>query len=325
MVVKRKTLVILDKTLVMMWKIVFFVSLAILKPWLVNCRRCNTCSCEFDWDTNTGTCNSPTFLSSCVSREVGNQICFVTSTYFDNIEHRIYQAISTNAYQDSHFIQAVETIALSNNAWLPSRISSISYGCDWDNCNEIQLALYLPESFNMTIDSSILNTELLNGQASAENCYSCSACINNLTAIICKQQSCPDGTCFIDEIHSYEIITEDKCKYNFFSDCQQLPNNIESSNVRIRATYYLDLPEQQQWEINEMQLKCTKDYCNSIHTVEYLKGQIQKTITLHPDFQPSRLNSTTNVPTTTTTTPESHSTKLYPIVYLTTFFLVLLL
>ncbi|CAF4373834.1 unnamed protein product, partial [Adineta steineri] len=198
--------------------------------------------------------------------------CFMVSTYDGNNEQRVFEALSSNNLQDSHFIQAVERISLSDAAWSPTEISSIGYGCDWDGCNDISLIQYLPDSFQMRIDQSILNAELLNGQLPAEACLTCSKCINELTGFACKQISCPNGICFIDEVHNYMTTAENNCTYDFYSLCDSFTDPVQTPSIRIRATYYIDFPKEKQMEIDEVDIRCTKDYCNDIRVVEYLKG-----------------------------------------------------
>jgi hypothetical protein len=223
------------------------------------------------------------------------------STYDGNNERRVFEYIARDTFQDSHFFQAVETIALSGTIWIQTQISSISYGCDWDGCNDMSLAQYLPESFQMKISQSVLNDQLINGQLPAQKCYSCSKCINELTAFLCKSETC-SGICYIDELHNYIVTATINCTFNFFSVCESWNDPILAPSIRIRATYYLDLPQEKQLEIDEVDIRCTKDNCNSIDIVEYLKGQIQTTVVIHPDFRPSRLNDTTTTMSTITAT-----------------------
>ncbi|UJR37972.1 hypothetical protein I4U23_030655 [Adineta vaga] len=297
----------------------------VLLIWPVDSRKCYECGCEYDWETNTGTCSSPDFSANCPLNEVGDRYCFMISSYNDNYENRIFEAITSNNLQDSHFIQAVETISLSSTVWLPTAISSIGYGCDWDGCNNVSLANYLPESFQININQTILSNELLDGQLPAKACYSCSKCINELTAILCKQVSCPNGICYIDEIHNYVTTAANNCTFHFYSLCESFTDPVQSPSVRIRATYYIDFPVEKQLEIDEVDIRCTKDYCNSIQVVEFLKGQVQTTINLHSDFRPSRVTTTTTFstgssssssstnPPTTTANSGPNSARLYPL------------
>jgi hypothetical protein len=206
--------------------------------------------------------------------------------YNNNYEQRIFQSIPPDTYRDSHFFQAIEFISLSNTTWLPTAINYIAYGCDWDGCNHPSLAEYLPESFQMNVNETILNSELLNGQLPAETCYSCRKCINELTAILCSYPTCTNGICYINDIHNYVLSAENNCTFYFSSTCEPLTNPIQTPTLRIRATYYIDFPPEKQLEIDEIDITCTKDRCNSIETVEYLKGQIETTINIHPGFQP---------------------------------------
>ncbi|CAF0755391.1 unnamed protein product [Adineta steineri] len=311
--------------------LVVFYSILVILILPVDSRKCYECSCQHDWGTNTGTCDTPAFLSSCTLNEVGNRYCFMVSTYDGNNEQRVFEALSSNNLQDSHFIQAVEKISLAGTDWLPTAISSIGYGCDWDGCNNISLIQYLPDSFQIKIDQTILNEQLIGEQVVAHNCYTCSKCINELTVTLCKQVSCPDGICFIDEVHNYMTTAENNCTFNFYSLCDSLSDSAPTPSIRIRTTYYIDFPKEKQLEIDEVDIRCIKDYCNSIQVVEYLKGQIQTTINLHPDFTPNRPNGTATTTatisssTSTTTTPGSKSTRSYPIGILYLIFTLLLL
>ena len=314
------------------------LSLLLLSHPSVDSRMCYICNCNYNWATNAGTCLSPAFPSTCVLRDVGNQYCFITSSYTGDVEQRVFEAIARDTFQDSHFIQAVETISLSGTVWLPTTISSISYGCDWDGCNFESLAQDLPESLQMKIDQRVLNNLLIDGQVPTSTCYDCSRCINDLTATLCKSVSCITGICYIDEIHSYIVTPANNCTYNFFSNCRSSTGPPPSPSVRIRATYYIDFPAEKKLEIDEVDILCTKEKCNSIQVVEELKGQIQTLVNITAGFQPNRPNTTTTttVPsqqstttatsvqptcterptTTTTTTLKSASIGLYPIEFL---------
>ena len=90
--------------------------------------------------------------------------------------------------------------------------------------------------------------------------------------------------------------------------CLPFTGSVLTPYVRIRATYYIDLPAETQLEIDEVDIVCTKDLCNSIDIVENLKGQIQNQIDINPDFQPTRPPNTTSA-TETTTNQGSQSTE----------------
>jgi hypothetical protein len=292
----------------------------ILFYWPVDSRQCYVCNCDYDWETLTGTCSSPEFQSNCILEEVGNQYCSITSYYDGNREQRFLIPVAPYTFQDSHFFQAVETISLSGTTWLPTTISFFLYGCDWDGCNNNSLGQYFPESFQMDINDTILNEQLINGELPAQNCYSCSKCFNDIIAILCRLQPCNNGSCYIDEIHNYILTSTNNCTYNFYSYCQSFTGLAVATSIRIRATYYIDFPSEKQLEIDEVDITCTKDYCNSIETVEYLKGRIQTTININPGFLPFRPNdNTTTIETTTidtTTAKGSKSTRSYFIAFI---------
>jgi hypothetical protein len=86
--------------------------------------------------------------------------------------------------------------------------------------------------------------------------------------------------------------------YYYTSACQTF---YQTPYVRIRAIYYIDLPVERQLEIDEIDLACTKDLCNSAETVEYLKGQIQATVNIPDGFQPTQPTQTIQTTQTTQT------------------------
>ena len=307
--------------------IVILCSIVVLFYWPVDGRRCYQCGCEYNWSTNSGTCSSLEFLATCSLVEVGNQYCYIISNYDGNNEQRVFQSLARDTFQDSHFFQAVETIAWSGTIWMQTQISSIGYGCDWDGCNDMSLAQYLPESFQMQIDQSELNNQLLNGQSPAQLCYSCSNCINDLTVTLCRSVACNNtGICYIDELHNYIVSATNNCTFNFFSYCESWNNPVLPPSIRIRATYYLDLPQEKQLEIDEVDIRCTRENCNSMETVEYLKGQIQPTVVINPNFRPTTptsttittggSTSTTSTQSSTTTSQGPKSTRSYPTIFL---------
>ncbi len=282
-----------DKLVSNMKVVVILCSIVVLFNWPVDSRLCYQCSCDYEAETNSGSCQSPEFSSSCVLTDVGNQYCLITSAFTDTYEQRLFGSVARDTFQDSHFIQAVETISKSGTVWLPTRINSIGYGCDWDGCNDISLAQYLPGSFQMTINDTILETQLIDGQLQANSCALCSRCINSLTGFACGQTSCPNGICYIDDIHNYITTSDNNCTYNFFSSCENFTNPAQSPSVRIRANYYIDFPPATQLEIDEVDVRCTKDRCNSIVVVENLKPLIQTKDNIPDGFRPVRPTGTT--------------------------------
>ena len=267
--------------------IIFFYAITMLVYQVVDARKCYDCSCNYNSATNTGSCASTDFQTNCILNEHEEQFCRILSYYSGDSEIRYFQAVSLGRYQDSHFFEAVERISFSNNVWDSATFPSISYVCDWDGCNNPSFGAYLPGSFQMNINRSVLTSELLGEQSSAPNCYSCSACINGITATLCQQQPCGNGICYIDEIHNYVASVQNNCTYYYYSSCQAL-STPEPPFIQIRAVYYIDLPKDKQLEIDEVDIRCTKNLCNTIETVEYLKGKIQPMVNIDPGFQPNR-------------------------------------
>ena len=268
-------------------------AIAILFYSSVDARKCYECSCSYDWTTSTGSCSSTDFETNCALKEYTNRYCNILSFYDGDSETRYFQGVLFGPYQDSHFFEATESITFANNVWGSATFKSISYGCDWDGCNHPSLAAYLPQSFQMNINSSSLSSQLLNEDSSALICYSCIGCINGITATLCKQQSCDNNICYIDETHNYATTAQNNCTYQYISACQTLVDVSQPPSIQIRAVYYIDLPTDEQLQIVEVDIRCTKNLCNTVETVEFLKGQIQTSITINPGFQPNRPSSVT--------------------------------
>ncbi len=288
-----------DKLVSNMKVVVILCSIVVLFNWPVDSRLCYQCSCDYEAEDNYGSCILATFPSSCVLTDVGNQYCLITSVYSNTYERRIFGSVARDTFQDSHFIQAVESISRSGGVWLPTTISLIGYGCDWDGCNNISLVQDLPGSFNMAIDPAILEAQLIGGQLQANFCESCSKCFNDLTGFACAQTNCSSGICAIDDIHNYITTQANNCTYNFFSSCEPLADPPQPPSVRIRANYYIDLPQATQLEIDEVDIRCTKERCNSLLVAENLKPQIRAAVSIPDSFQPVRptgSKSTTSYP-----------------------------
>lgn len=265
--------------------IIVSYTITILFYQVVNARKCYDCSCNYNWATNTGSCASSDFQTNCALNEHAGQFCKILSYYDGDSEVRYFQAASLGYYQDSHFFEAVESISFSNSVWGSATFKTISYGCDWDGCNNPSLGQFLPRSFQMNINPTILSSALLGAQSTTPNCYSCIACINGITATLCQQQSCGNGICYIDEIHNYVASAQNNCTYYYTSACLALSG---PPSIQIRAVYYIDLPAEKQLEIDEVDIRCTQSLCNSVETVEYLKGQIQVAVNIDAGFQPNR-------------------------------------
>ena len=294
---------------------ILLCSIVILFYKPVNARQCYICSCNYDWDTEEGSCSETNFNTSCLIRNVTGSYCTVDSYYVGNYERRDFSAIQlTTKYQDSHFFEAVETIALGDSKWSATVITSLTYSCDWDLCNTYSISEYLPYTFQITIDESVLNYNLIDSQQFAEKCNECFGCIKDISVTLCSIKTCTHGLCSIDEIHNYAPTASNNCTYSFYSVCIPSVDNNTRPYVRIHAVYYIDLPGDKQVEISEVDLRCSKDFCNTIEVVEILKNNVQMNINITQDFQPSRPNVTTTVsdPKTSTVSDPKTSTVSDP-------------
>jgi len=152
---------------------ILLCSIVILFYKPVNARQCYICSCNYDWDTEEGSCSETNFNTSCLIRNVTGSYCTVDSYYVGNYERRDFSAIQlTTKYQDSHFFEAVETIALGDSKWSATVITSLTYSCDWDLCNKYDLIENLPKQFQLYADENWLDKNIYaNGRI--DGCYDC--------------------------------------------------------------------------------------------------------------------------------------------------------
>lgn len=96
---------------------------------------------------------------------------------------------------DSYYILAIESIRYNQtgaNWYLVT--NGIIYGCDWDYCNSPNLILQLPNTFQLSIDKTWLETNIY-GTGSVNSCHLCqqSQCFNETNPF--NPANCPLTNC----------------------------------------------------------------------------------------------------------------------------------
>jgi hypothetical protein len=101
--------------------------------------------------------------------------------------------------RDPYYILTLESIRYNKTSlqWT-TWTNGILYGCDWDRCNSPNLIDVLPSSFQLVINPTWLNTNIL-GTGSVSSCYHCptETCGNKTNPINfsnCSVQTCTDNS-----------------------------------------------------------------------------------------------------------------------------------
>ena len=123
---------------------------------------------------------------------------------------------STRVYiREFPYLLVEETILYnaSNRNWI-TRTNLVVFGCNWDYCNHPSYLPYLPESFQMRLSDTWLNTNVIGTGQPNRNCHECPeapVCSTTgfIDATLCPIQSC-NTTCFVSDLYD-DPDSHDQC------------------------------------------------------------------------------------------------------------------
>ena len=217
-------------------------------------RQCYKCGCfiqEGDRDCKL----------NCTIQFLENSYCDVRRTPGElEIGHGPVSVLTTS-YRSLHFLRATEVITYDADAgrkWQPAKMNQITYGCDWDLCNNPEILKDIPTTLSFAIDHEYLSDALIDTNPDAPaTCKSCTKCVTASSDPPCPEVACPSGTCIIDD-HAVEPEYNGECNATYVASCQ--PPDVELEIMaRITGTYYLD---DGVFQVNELDLNCRKTNCN---------------------------------------------------------------
>nr|ACC43936.1 ArkC_4 [Philodina roseola] len=254
-------------------------------PPVTNDLQCYSCEC---FDTSVCPCDkielSELGYTYCiVVREVYGQSS--TYTYLGHLNY--YDTIIY--IQEFPYALVEESIGYNERTgrWFTTT-NYVIYGCNWNLCNKPDLIPLLPDSFQMRLPESWLNTSVLGTGQPVRDCHECPddyqcGIIDFLDANKCPIQSC-NTTCLV-------IDTFDDPEYDYL--CYQsycLPPDdeffqYEQHRVEIEGVIYASDPTDVQiWEID---IFCRADDCSRPGIFKELREQLR--------VQPGTLSTLFNV------------------------------
>jgi len=134
-----------------------------------NSLECYECGCDGD-DLSACDCGfvtTSTDIDYCILIEER----YTDATYVQL--SRIPRNASFVYIKDSYYILTQESIRynLTTSQWYVW-VPAVIFGCDWDLCNSPSLITALPNSFNLTINTTWLDTNIY-GTGSVNSCHVC--------------------------------------------------------------------------------------------------------------------------------------------------------
>ncbi|CAM4974507.1 unnamed protein product, partial [Rotaria socialis] len=267
---------------------------------------CYDCWCL---PSDISTCNCPS------TTDVGEgSFCTIVENFHSsepyvelahNSESFLYTGI-----KDPYYIQVDEAIFYNEttNKW-EIKIIEMTYGCDWDYCNEYSLISILPNSLKLDIDEEWLTTNIF-GTGVATSCHTCTneTCGNQTQSIDydqCTFTSCDNSTTCLVYSLWHNIETDESC---YYSECTQsslvdeFDDDSEKYQVLIQAVVYLSL-DRSDLEIWQLSINCGVDNCSRSSIFQEIKAQIKDDMSNLTYFPIARPTTTPRPLTTTSTLP----------------------
>ena len=220
---------------------------------------CYDCAC-FD-DPN---CSCNTF-----SNAIGSYCTIIRQNFGDQgfaivLEH--IQRNSSRVYvREFPYILTEETILYNETTgrWF-TRTDLVTFGCNTSYCNNPSLVPYLPDSFQMTLPDSWLNTNVLGTGQPVRNCHECPdapqcGTLDFLDPARCPIQAC-NTTCLVSD--TFDIPENNQqCYQSFCAPPDSEFFTIDPHRVILEGILYL-YPPGRQVELWEIDIFCRADDCS---------------------------------------------------------------
>jgi hypothetical protein len=167
--------------------------------------------------------------------------------------------------RDFPYLVVEESINYSEQTEKWSTITNfVIYGCNWDLCNHPDLLPYLPNTFQMRLPETWLNTNVLGTGQPTRDCHECPdapQCGTNdfLDASRCPIHEC-NTTCLVfDTFNNPE--DDLQCYQSFCAPPDSEDWKIDQHRVEMEGIIYLQ-KQPREVEIWEIDLYCRADDCS---------------------------------------------------------------
>ncbi|CAF4019845.1 unnamed protein product [Rotaria sp. Silwood2] len=234
-----------------------------LKYYSCECTSSTTCACtSFEVVSLDDT-------YCIIAREHRDQDISFNFTYLD------YYA-SYNYILEAPFVVVEETISYDERTarWLTAT-NLVLYGCNWNSCNKSELISLLPNTFQMRLPETWLNTSILGTGRLVRDCHECPDAPQCGTTDFLDSSRCPihscNTTCRVSDTFNdpaFELL----CYQSFCISSSDDQNDINHHRVEIEGLTYASEPNDVKiWEID---LYCRADNCSNPEVFKELREQI---------------------------------------------------
>ena len=223
-------------------------------------RRCYDCFCS---NFNNCTCAKikplPANETHCIiSREIYGQTAWGYVGHLSEDSSKVH-------IRDFPYIVVQESILYSEQTGLWNTVTNyVLYGCNWDLCNDLNLEKYLPNSFQMRLNETWLNSSVLGSGLPVRNCHECPY------GPVCSVNSSIDGDqCPIMECNTTCLVYDTYDDPSHGMQCYQsfcLPPDTEfyqpeRHRIEIEGILYLH-KQPRSVELWEVDIFCRADDCS---------------------------------------------------------------
>ena len=157
-----------------------------------------------------------------------------------------------------------------------TKTNFVVYGCNWNLCNKPSLVPFLPNSFQMRLPESWLNTSVLGSGKPVRNCHECSNGPECGTTTFLSEQVCPirpcNTTCLVQDTFD-DPAFDYLCYQSYCLPPDVDEYNVDQHRVEIEGIIYASDPSTVQlWEVD---IFCRADDCSRPEIFKELREQLR--------------------------------------------------
>ena len=185
-------------------------------------------------------------------------------TFYIFLEH--IRRNSTRVFiREFPFLLAEESILYNETTqqWR-TRTNLVIYGCNTNFCNHPRFVPYLPNSFQMRLDDTWLNTNVLGSGLPVRDCHECPDAAQCGTTEFLDAGRCPiracNTTCVVSDLYS-DPDTDEQCYQSFCAPPDSPFFTVDPHRVEMEGILYLQ-PEGRPVELWEIDILCRADDCS---------------------------------------------------------------